>query len=370
MISRLLPHNDTHRKIIHLDMDSFYASVEHRDHPEFKHKAVVVGRDPRKNGGHGVVATADYYARSYGVHSAMPAIEAVKRIPASKLVFVEPDFTKYRGVSAQVHAFMHEVTERIEPVSLDEAYLDVTSNKLQEKSAALIGNYLQKKIYQRLHLTCSFGVSYNKFLAKMGSEYAKPFGKTVILPEEAELFLAKKDIAAFPGIGKKTQQELRKMGINTGFDLQGISPQELIKHFKKQGYIIAMHCRGIDLSLVKYQRQSKSLGKEQTFTPNIYSMKQVQQVLQQYSKKLAKELKQKGLTASCLVLKIRDNNFRTVSKRKKLERPTADAGELLTVGKQLFDNETDFLNRGIRLLGLTVTDLSKDKIEELNLFDI
>lgn len=369
MNDRLLPANDTHRKIIHLDMDAFYASVEHRDHPELSEKALVVGHDPRQNGGHGVVATADYLSRSYGVHSAMPTAQAVKLVPREKLVFVEPDFNKYQAVSHRVHQFMHEVTDKIEPISLDEAYLDVTQPKKEFASAVAIGNYLQEKIFHQLHLTCSFGVSYNKFLAKMGSEYAKPFGKTVISPEEAPAFLAKKDIAAFPGIGQHTQQLLRQMGINSGQDLQESSPEFLIKKFKRLGYLIAMHSRGIDLSPVKYVRQAKSLGKERTFVPHIYAAARAQQVLQKYSQALAENLQQKGLTTSCVVLKIRDPEFHTATKRRKLAKASSDSALIWQVGKELLSEESEFLVRGIRLLGLTVTDLEPRNYQAIDLFE-
>lgn len=178
----LLPRNDFSRRIIHLDMDAFYASVEMRDRPELANKAVVIAQDPRKTGGHGVIATANYRARKYGVGSAMAAAQAVKLIPAEELVFVEPDFAKYHRVSGQVHGLMHELTDQIESVALDEAYMDVTRSKIPGKSALELASYLQEQIFRQLHLTSSFGVSYNKFLAKMGSEYAKPFGRTYLAP--------------------------------------------------------------------------------------------------------------------------------------------------------------------------------------------
>lgn len=368
MTRGLLPVNDFSRKIIHLDMDAFYASVEHRDHPELKHKAIVVGHDPRQNNGHGVVATADYLARSYGVHSAMPAFKAIQLIPANKLVFVSPNFEKYRAVSAQVHAFMHELTDKIEPISLDEAYLDVTENKLHEASAIKLGNYLQEKIFKQLHLTSSFGVSYNKFLAKLGSEYAKPFGKTVILPEEAEEFLADKDISQFPGIGKKTQESLKAAGIVTGRDLQAVKAETLIAKYKKFGYLIAMHAHGIDLQPVVYQRQAKSLGKERTFEPNLFAMESAEPFLRQYSQQLAKSLRRRDLMANCVVLKIRDRDFHTVTKRKKLNQASQDPQTFYQEGRQLLASFPQFFNQGVRLLGLTVTDLTPSSYQEVDLF--
>lgn len=349
-------------------MDAFYASVELRDHPDLKEKAVVVARDPRKHHGHGVITTANYIARKYGVGSAMPAIRAVEQIPKDKLVFIEPDFTKYRQVSAQVHKIMHEVTDQVESVSLDEAYLDVTKNKLGKYSSIELGNYMQQKIFKTTHLTCSFGVTYNKFLAKMGSEYAKPFGKTIILPEEARNFLAKQDIKKFPGVGKKMQQVLREMNINTGADLQNKSVNFLIDHFKKWGYVLAMHSRGIDLSPVVSNRQRKSIGKERTFGPSIFEEQHALTQLRKYSEEVSKILKQKNLQAGCIVLKIRDTNFYTITRRQMLKKKTQNPAILYQEARTLFERESDFLSRGIRLLGVSVTDLEQERYEETNLF--
>lgn len=364
----LLPRNDIHRRIIHLDMDAFYASVEMRDHPELKHKALVVAHDPRKFNGHGVITTANYLARRYGVGSAMPAIKAVQQIPADKLVFVAPNFEKYHAVSAQVHAVMHEVTDIIEPVSLDEAYLDVTKNKLGKYSSVQLGNYMQEKIYRTTGLTCSYGVTYNKFLAKMGSEYAKPFGKTVILPDEALAFLAKQDIKKFPGVGKKMQPVLRAMGINTGADLQKKSVEFLLDHFKKMGYVLAMHSRGIDLSPVEAERQRKSIGKERTFEPGIFDEQAALTQLRKYSGEVSQILKESNLQASCVVLKIRDLNFHTVTRRKMLGQKTHDQNLIYEEASTLFHTLPEFLEHGIRLLGVSVTNLEQETYRETNLF--
>ncbi|HAJ53683.1 MAG TPA: DNA polymerase IV, partial [Lactobacillus sp.] len=180
--------NDTSRKIIHLDMDAFYASIEMRDDPRLRSKALVIARDPRTTGGKGVVTTANYVARGYGVHSAMPANEALQLVPRSELVFKTPDFPKYKAVSAQIHALFHRVTDLIEPVAFDEAYLDVTANHAFPSTIAL-ALWLQDQISQATQLTSSIGISYNKFIAKQASDYNKPNGRTVVLPEQALLFL-------------------------------------------------------------------------------------------------------------------------------------------------------------------------------------
>lgn len=365
----LLPKQDIHRRIIHLDMDAFYASVEMHDKPELKNKALVVAHDPRKYHGHGVITTANYIARQYGVGSAMPAIEAVRKIPSDKLVFVEPNFQKYRAVSAQVHKIMHEVTDIIEPVSLDEAYMDVTKNKLGKYTSVELGNYLQSKIYKKTGLTCSFGATYNKFLAKMASEYAKPFGRTVILPEEAKEFLAKQDIKKFPGVGKKSQDLLRKLGINTGKDLQEKSVDFLIKKFKKFGYSLALHSRGIDLSPVQGDRVRKSIGKERTFAASIFNQQVAMDHLKNYSQEVSQILQEKNLSANCVVLKVRDSDFNTVTRRKMLNDATRSGEVIFSEAENLFLELPEFLERGIRLLGVSVTDLRQIHYQEVSLFD-
>lgn len=350
-------------------MDAFYASVEMRDNPSLKNKALVIAHDPRKHNGHGVITTANYIARRYGVGSAMPAIKAVKKIPQDKLVFVEPNFQKYRAVSKQVHDIMHEITDIVEPISLDEAYLDVTKNKLGSYTAIELGNYMQAEIYKRTGLTCSFGATYNKFLAKMASEYAKPFGKTVILPEEALDFLAKQDIKNFPGVGKKTQNSLRELGINTGKDLQEKSVEFLIGKFKKWGYSLAMHSRGIDLSPVKSDRVRKSIGKERTFEPSIFNQQKALTNLRKYSDEVSKILIEKNLSAKCIVLKVRDSNFNTVTRRRMLKQATRNEKIIFQEARDLFLALPEFLDRGIRLLGVSTTNLEQTHYAEVNLFD-
>lgn len=367
----LLPQNDIHRRIIHLDMDAFYASVEMQEHPEWKNKALIVGQDPRRNGGHGVVATCNYVARQYGVHSAMAAIQAVHLVPKELLVFTKPRFEKYRAVSAKIHAFMHEITDQVESVALDEAYLDVTHPKVNQESAVQIALDLQKRIKQEVGLNSSFGVSYNKFLAKMGSEYAKPFGRTVILPSEAQSFLARQKIEKFPGIGPKTQEELHKMGVYTGADLQKAEVITLLQKFKKQGYVLAQHARGIDLNPVVTDSETnrKSIGMERTYEPAIYTEDEALTNLRNYCNHLEEEVKRRNFKAGTIVIKVRNNNFDTVTKRKKLNHPSDSRFDFYDVARDLFETTTSFLDDGIRLLGVTVTDFEQKKYQSISLFD-
>lgn len=366
----LLPQNDTHRKIIHIDMDAFYASVEIRDHPELKNKALIIGQDPRQNHGHGVVATANYVARKFGVHSAMPAIKALRLVPKEKLVFLMPDFAKYRRVSAEIHKMMHEITDKVQSIALDEAYLDVTNNKMSLNSAVQIALDLQTRIKREIGLNCSFGVTYNKFLAKMGSEYSKPLGRTVILPADAQDFLARQKIAQFHGIGPKTQAKLAEMGIHTGKGLQRMHVRELIKHFNKMGYIMAEHANGIDLSRVvpDDERNRKSIGIERTYEPCIYEEQTALTKLRNYVNELAAKLCERSFYANTIVLKIRNNEFQTVTKRHKLKHATNDSIEIYEATRDLFEPiSSSFLKDGIRLLGVTATDFFDADFENIDL---
>lgn len=366
----LLPQNDTHRKIIHLDMDAFYAAVETRDHPELKDKALVIGQDPRNYHGHGVVATANYIARQYGVHSAMPSIKALKLIPPDKLVFKSPDFKKYHSVSAEIHQLMHEITDKVQSIALDEAYLDVTENKLGLTSALQIAIDLQVKIKKEIGLNCSFGVTYNKFLAKMGSEYSKPFGRTIILPQEAKEFLAVQKIAQFHGIGPKMQAKLAELGVYTGRGLQKMHVRDLIKHFNRMGYLMAEHANGIDLSRVipDDERNRKSIGIERSYEPSVYNEQTALTNLRNYVNDLADKLIERNFYANTVVLKIRNSNFKTVTKRRKLEHATNNPLELYDAAKDLFEPiSSSFLNDGIRLLGVTATDFTEADYENMDL---
>ena len=362
----LLPKNDIHRKIIHLDMDAFYASVEMRDNPELKNKALVIAHDPREYNGHGVIATANYLARQYGINSAMPAIEAVRKIPKDKLVFVTPNFDKYRHVSAQVHEIMHAVTDQVESVALDEAYMDVTNNKLGNFSAIELGCYMQERIYKELHLGASFGVSYNKFLAKMGSEYAKPFGRSVLLPQEAVAFLADQPIKKFPGVGKKTQGTFKELGLQTGRDLQQLSVKKLTSLFGKFGYQLALHAHGIDFSPVKAQRKRKSIGRENTYLPVLFDQNEILRNLRNFAEVISKQLKEKKLQGKVVTIKVRTPDFVTKTKRQTLPKFTSDEQVIYQASYELL-RQVDYQTAGIRLLGISVSQLESIRYAEINL---
>ena len=243
--------NDTSRKIIHIDMDAFFASVEERDNPDLKGKPVIIGSDPRKTGGRGVVSTCNYEARKFGVHSAMSSKDAYERCPQA--IFISGNYQKYREIGMQIREIFRRYTDLVEPMSIDEAYLDVTENKLGIKSAIKIAKMIQYDIWQEVHLTCSAGVSYNKFLAKLASDYDKPKGLILVLPEDAQDFLKKLSIEKFHGVGKKSVEKLHQMSVFTGADLLEIPEMTLIDHFGRFGYDLYHKARGISNSKIYWE---------------------------------------------------------------------------------------------------------------------
>lgn len=356
----------TDRKIVHVDMDAFYASVEIREHPELKSRAVVIANDPRDNHGHGVVTTANYVARQYGVHSAMPAAQALKLIPKELLIFVPPHFELYRVVSAQIHEIFHQVTDEIEPISLDEAFLDVTHNKLHEKNTIKLAMWIQHQILKKTRLTCSIGISYNKFLAKVASDHNKPVGRTIIRPEQAHDFLADLPISQFFGVGTKTQESLHELNVYTGGDLLRLSQMTLIRHYKKMGVVLYKHARGIDDSPVQGQRERRSIGKERTYNPSIEADERVQRELKLISQQVAQALAKKQLHGRVVVLKMRNQLFQTTTKRQSFDQYLSDEATIFQVAWHLWQTYGD-LSQGIRLLGVTVTDLVPRSFENVDL---
>lgn len=344
--------NDTSRKIIHIDMDAFFASVEIRDNPKLKGKPVIIGSDPRQTGGRGVVSTCSYEARAFGVHSAMSSKEAYERCPQA--VFISGNYEKYKTVGLEIRAIFKRYTDLIEPMSIDEAYLDVTENKLGIKSAVKIARLIQQDIWQELHLTASAGVSYNKFLAKMASDYQKPHGLTVILPDQAQDFLKQMDIAKFHGVGKKTVKRLHEMSIYTGEDLLAVSEVTLIDRFGRLGFDLYRKARGIHNSPVKSDRIRKSIGKEKTYGKILQVEEDIKKELTLLSEKVAHNLSTQDKAGKIIILKIRYADFSTLTRRKSLPQATQDASQISQTALQLYEELAE-KEKGIRLLGVTVT---------------
>lgn len=344
--------NDLSRKIIHIDMDAFFAAVEIRDNSKLKGKPVIIGNDPRKTGGRGVVSTCSYEARAFGIHSAMSSKEAYERCPQA--IFISGNYEKYREVGQQIRDIFKRYTDKIEPMSIDEAYLDVTENKLGIKSAVKIARLIQQDIWQELQLTASAGVSYNKFLAKMASDYQKPHGLTVILPDQAQEFLKQMDIAKFHGVGKKTVERLHEMDIYTGADLLKVSEITLIDRFGRLGFDLYRKARGIHNSPVKSNRIRKSIGKEKTYGKILQVEEDIKKELTLLSEKVALNLQKHEKSGKIVILKIRYSDFSTLTKRKTLEQQTQDPEQIAQSIIQLYETLSD-KDKGVRLLGVTVT---------------
>jgi DNA polymerase-4 len=348
------PKRDTTRKIIHIDMDAFYASVEIRENPSLKGKPVIIARHPKDNGGRGVVATASYEARKYGVHSAMSAQKALELCPQG--IFVPANFDLYREISAHIRSIFARYTDLIQPLSLDEAYLDVTDNKKSQPSATIIAREIQQQIYDETQLTCSAGVSYNKFLAKLASDFKKPSGITVVPPEDAQNFLFNLPIEDFYGVGKKSVEKMHALGIYKGKDLYDKSEFELVQRFGKFGHSLYRKVRGIDNSPVKIDRERKSVGKESTFREDLKTEEEVTQAIRQLANKVYESLKRNQKHGKTVVLKIRYGDFDTQTRRRSFPNYVSDREELFRIAMEIWEEEGE-LKRGVRLLGITVTTL-------------
>lgn len=346
--------NDTSRKIIHVDMDAFFASIEERDNPKLKGKPVVIARNPLETGGRGVVSTANYEARKYGIHSAMSAKEAYELCPQA--VFVSGNYAHYQEISRQMHEIFHRYTDEVEGMALDEAYLDVTVNKINAESAVKIAKMIQHDIFTELHLTSSAGVSYNKFLAKIASDIEKPKGLTLIAPEDALSFLAELSVKKFHGVGEKTAEKLEALGITKGGDIQKSSPQYLAEKLGVFGWELYLKANGIHNAPVKPNRVRKSVGKEKTYAKLLYLEADIKAEVSKLAEKVAMILQEKQLKGHIVVIKIRYADFTTFTKRLSLDDRVDDLNIINQSVQKLLDDALRE-NVGIRLLGVTVKGL-------------
>ncbi len=337
------------RKIIHVDMDAFYASVEQMDHPEWRGKPLVVGGNESR----GVVAAASYEARKFGIFSAMASSIASRKCPG--LIFAKPRFDRYKEISNQVREVFYEYTDLVEPLSLDEAFLDVTENKMGISSAILIAKQIRFKIKEKTGLNASAGVSYNKFLAKIASDLNKPNGQAYILPEDAEDFLEKLPIGKFFGIGKVTAEKMQKIGIHNGADLKQFSLQFLSKKFGKSGLHYFNIVRGIHLSEVQPHRVRKSLSAENTFEKDIITISEMEEALKSIYQELLKRLIKSGVKGRTITLKIKYSDFTQQTRSKTLDQyPEED--KIWEIAIELLNQEN--LPKAVRLLGLGVSNMN------------
>ncbi|MGX7108239.1 DNA polymerase IV [Facklamia miroungae] len=348
------PKPDTSRKILHVDMDAFYASIEIRDNPSLKNQPVVIAKHPKLTNGRGIVTTCNYIARQYGIHSAMSSLEAYKRCPQA--IFIKGNMAHYRSISQEIRQIFYQYTDRVEPLSLDEAYLDVTQNHYHENSALKMAQLIQKQILEETGLTCSVGVSYNKFIAKLASDFHKPSGITLVTPEEAIPFLHALPIKDFYGVGQKSLTYFESQGIKTGSDLAKFSLEELIARFGKMGHSLYFKVRGIHNAPVSRDRERKSLGTEQTFQNFLADEDVIKEKIRQLVLKINHELDTKHLYCQTLTLKIRYADFETMTRQDSFAYPTKDRYQLINMALELWD-EHGKLEKDIRLLGISVSKL-------------
>ncbi len=343
------------RKIIHIDMDAFYASVEQMDNPELQGKPVAVGG----GGQRGVVAAASYEARVYGVKSAMPSVSAIRRCP--DLIFVKPRFDRYKELSDRIRDVFYSYTDIVEPLSLDEAFLDVTAAKKGKPSATLIAKDIKREIKEVTGLTASAGVSFNKFLAKTASDMDKPDGLYVILPKDADSFTASLPINKFFGIGKVTAEKMKLAGIFTGKDLRKYDLPEMARRFGKAGTYYYNICRGVDLREVKAHRERKSVSVENTYRENFMKLEEVLSALNRLNESLFKRYN-KHKIGKTLTIKIKYGDFQQITRSKTLEGGIHDPDQVVSISKELI---TDQLLRpeGIRLLGVGISNFVEDPQE-------
>ena len=352
----------SYRKIIHVDMDAFYASVEQLDNPELRGKPLVVGGGEER----GVVAAASYEARKFGVRSAMSGTMAKLKCP--ELIFVSPRFARYKEISSKIRDIFHEYTDLVEPLSLDEAYLDVTENKKGNPSASLIAQEIRQRIFDELELRASAGISYNKFIAKIASEINKPNGQKTIPPEDAIQFLEELAINKFYGVGKVTTAKMYNHGIFTGKDLKGKPVEFLTKHFGKSGGHYYNIVRGIHHGKVNPNRITKSVASEHTFRTNLTSEIFMLERLAQIADELKKRLKKSKLAGKTVTLKIKYSDFTQQTRSKTLSYFVKDKAILLETVKELLYKER--MKNSVRLLGISVTNLNVNTKKKEKVLDV
>ncbi|MBO9707982.1 MAG: DNA polymerase IV [Caulobacter sp.] len=337
------------RKIIHIDMDAFYASVEQRDDPSLKGKPVVVGSPAAR----GVIAAASYEARKFGVRSAMPSSTALRKCP--DLVFVPHRFEVYRAVSRQIHGIFADYTDLIEPLSLDEAYLDVTGNKAGLDTATQTARAIRTRILDETGMTASAGISYNKFLAKMASDQNKPNGQFVVAPGKGEAFVQTLPIGRFYGVGEKTEARMKALGIHTGADLHGRSLPFLQQHFGKSGAWFYGIARGVDERAVNPDRERKSSGSETTFAEDLFERPRIEAEIEALAEKVAAWCQKAQAFGRTVTVKIKYADFQQATRSRSAAGPIVEPATLKVFSRELVGTVFP-LRAGVRLLGVTVSN--------------
>ncbi len=360
------------RKIIHIDMDAFYASVEQRDNPDYRGRPIVVGGLPEGRGG--VVATASYEARKFGVRSAMPSKQAQQLCPHA--IFVRPRFAVYKEVSQKIREIFSRYTDLIEPLSLDEAYLDVTNDKQHIGSALDIARLIKEAIKTELQLTASAGVSINKFVAKIASDINKPDGLTFIGPSQVEAFMEKLPVEKFHGVGKVTANKMKSMGLHTGADLKQLTEEEMAAAFGKPGRFYYRIVRGIDERPVQPHRETKSMGAEDTFAHDLTGLDEMYAELDKIARTVYDRLQRYNLKGRTVTLKVKYHDFKQITRNQSFPLPVGDLETIAATAKQLLFN-SGTIGKKIRLLGISLSNFGEQPakgnradsvVEQLRLF--
>jgi DNA polymerase IV len=351
------------RRILHCDMDCFYAAVHVRDDPSLAGRPVVIGGSPQ---GRGVVAAANYEARRFGVHSAMPAAQAVRLCPQA--VFLKPEFSRYRDESEEIFAIFRDLTPVVQPASLDEAYLDVTEYLEPWGSATAIAKEIRRRVREERRLAVSVGVGPNRLIAKIASDYHKPDGLTVVKPHRVQEFLDPLPVRRLHGVGPATEKALRNLGVETIADLRGLELPVLERRFGSHGRGLWNFARGIDPRPVRTHYRRKSLGHEHTYAQDIASLERMDGELEGLAEKVASGLSRREIAARTLTLKVRYPDFTTLTRSRTLDHPTATASEIAEIARALL-RQTEAGQRAVRLLGLTGSGLDYGEPKQLWLFD-
>ncbi len=346
----------TVRKIIHIDMDAFYASVEQMDHPELKGKPIAVGGDAER----GVVAAASYEARQFGVKSAMSSVLAKRKCP--DLIFVKPRFDRYKEISGNIHSIFHDYTDLVEPLALDEAFLDVTENKKGIELAADVAREIRQRIFDEIGLTASAGISMNKFTAKIATEINKPNGQKTIHPSEVEKFLETLPIQKFFGVGKVTAQKMNSWGIYTGYDLKQHTLSFLNTNFGKSGVHFYNIVRGIQNSPVKPDRVRKSIGAERTFSQNLTSESFMLEKLNNIADELERRMIKSNSQGKTITVKIKFSDFTQQTRSKTTAKSLQKKMDFFPLIEELLYQEE--IKKSVRLLGISITNLNVEKAEK------
>lgn len=335
------------RKIIHVDMDAFFASIEQRNRPHLKGEPVVVGGDPKSRG---VVSAASYEARKFGIRSAMPSYQAFKKCPEA--IFIKPDIECYRAVSSSIMKIFSQHTDLVEPISLDEAYLDVSSHKLGLIDPVMIAKMIKDSIFAKTALTASAGIAPNMFLAKVASNHNKPDGLTVIHLQDAESFLADLPVRIIPGIGPVAEKKLATLNIQTCADLTGMDRSKGIRFFGKIGPKLIDMARGVDDRKVEANLDQKQISSEVTFEQDLIDLEAISKAIENLCREVTEAMAVKGIQGKTMTLKVKYSNFQVINRSFTTDRCVWTLEECCTIAKKLLKDKTEAGQRPVRLIGI------------------